>query len=70
MYYTNKAVCKIMAAVLWPEDLKDRGSLDKTLKGVIISPRPKLRPKGLDKKKPSRAATSLKKQINKSVTKQ
>ena len=55
LYYTNKAG-KIMAAV-YGEDLKDRGSLDKTLKGVIISPRPKLRPKGLDKKKPSRAAT-------------
>ena len=55
LYYTNKAG-KIMAAV-YGEDLKDRGSLDKTLKGVIISPRPKLRPKGLDKKKPSRAPT-------------
>ena len=42
LYYTNKAG-KIMAAV-YGEDLKDRTSLDKTLKGVIISPRPKLRP--------------------------
>jgi len=59
LYYKDKNG-KIQIAA-YAEDLKKipKVKMDdpKALKGVIISPRPKLRPKGLDKKKPSRAPT-------------
>ena len=59
LYYTDKNGKVQIAA--YAEDLnkipKVKMDDPKALKGVIISPRPKLRPKGLDKKKPSRAAT-------------
>lgn len=59
LYYTDKNGKVQIAA--YAEDLKKipKVKMDdpKALKGVIISPRPKLRPKGLDKKKPSRAPT-------------
>ena len=59
LYYTDKNGKVQIAA--YAEDLnkipKVKMDDPKALKGVIISPRPKLRPKGLDKKKPSRAPT-------------